>query len=105
VDDPCHLIAAVGEIPLDRVENHRPDHVADVTFLIDRRSAQIDADLAGRDRLKWLFLLRQRVINSYWHWSLLLGHWSFASSSSATHCALISSSRPIAPPPSPFFAF
>ena len=47
VDDPRHLVARVGQIALDGVEDHRADHVADVARLVDRRAAEIDADLAG----------------------------------------------------------
>src|SRR5262245_5797808 len=67
IDDPRHLIAAVGEITFDRVKNHRPNHMADMTFLINGRPAQIDADLAGRDRLEGLFLLSEGVIDAEDH--------------------------------------
>src|SRR2546427_3556684 len=46
VDDKRHLIAKVGQIALDSVEDDRTDHVADVARLVDRRSAQVHADLA-----------------------------------------------------------
>ena len=57
VDDPGDLVAAVRQVALDRVEDHRPDHVADVARLVDRRPAQIDADLARLDRLEGSFVL------------------------------------------------
>ena len=63
VHDPGDLVAAVGEVPLDRVEDDRADHVADVGFLVDRRSAEIDANLAGLDRHERLLAFRQRAID------------------------------------------
>lgn len=47
VDDPRHLIPGVRQIPLDRVEDHRPDHVPNVSRLVNRRPAQIHRDLPG----------------------------------------------------------
>ena len=52
VDDQRDLIAGVDEIAFDRVEDDRPDHVADVAGFVDGRPAKIDADLARRHRLQ-----------------------------------------------------
>ena len=67
VDHPRHLVAEVDEVPLDRVEDHRADHVADVAGRIDRRPADVHADLAGLDRLEGLLGLSQRVIDAQRH--------------------------------------
>ena len=50
IDHPGDLIAAVGQIAFDRVEDHRTDHVADVGFAIDGGTAQVDPDVAWRRR-------------------------------------------------------
>ena len=50
VDDQRDLVAEIGQVALDRVEDDRPDHVADVAGLVDRRPADVHADLAGLDR-------------------------------------------------------
>ncbi len=55
VDHQRDLVAGVGQVALDGVEDHRPDHVADVARLVDRRPAEVDADLAGLDRLEGFF--------------------------------------------------
>ena len=68
VDDPGHLVAEVDEVALDRVEDHRPDHVADVAGRIDRRAADVHPDLAGLDRLERLLGLTQSVINAQATW-------------------------------------
>ena len=52
VDHPGHLVAEVDEVALDRVEDDRTDHVADVAGRVDRRPADVHADLAGMDRLE-----------------------------------------------------
>ena len=67
VDHPRHLVTAVHEIPLDRVEDDRPDHVADVRRLVHRRPAEVHLHLAGLDRLKVFLLPGQRVVNSQRH--------------------------------------
>ena len=64
VDDPSHFITAVNEESLNRVKNDRPDHVANMRFCIDRRAAKIHAYFAWLDRLKNVFALRERVVNS-----------------------------------------
>ena len=58
------LIAGVGQIALDGVEDHRADHVADVAGLVDRRPAEIDADLARPDRLEGFFGTCQGVVDA-----------------------------------------
>ena len=70
VDNPGYLVAAIGQVPFDRVENDGPDHVPDMGWFIDRRSAQIHFHLARFDRLKIFFLARQRVVNAKWHSSV-----------------------------------
>ena len=50
-----NLIAGIGQIALDGVEDHRADHVADVAGFVDRRPAKIDADFARPDRLEGFF--------------------------------------------------
>ncbi len=64
VDDPVDLVAAVGEVPLDAVEDHRPDHVADVSLVVNRRPAEIDADLARPHGDELLLLPRERVVDA-----------------------------------------
>ncbi len=70
IHHPRDLVAEIHEVSLDRVEDHRPDHVADVTGRIDRRAADVHPDLAGLDRLEWLLGLTQCVINAQWHGSI-----------------------------------
>ncbi len=67
VDDPVDRIARVFEISFDRIEDDRPDHVPDMCRLVNRRPAQIHADLAWLDRFKILFCPGQRVVDSQWH--------------------------------------
>ena len=67
VDDPCHLVTAVSQIPLDRVEDDRPDHVPDVSRLVDRRPAQIHLHLPRFDRLKIFLGPCERVVNAKRH--------------------------------------
>jgi hypothetical protein len=64
VHDPRYVVARIDEVPLDRVEDHRPDHVANVARLIDRRPAEVHADLAGPDRLKSFFRASERAVNA-----------------------------------------
>ena len=52
------------KITFDHIENHRADHVAEVALRIDRRSADVHADLARSDRPKRFFFLSQSVINA-----------------------------------------
>ena len=42
----------MDEVSLDRVEDDRADHVADVGSVVDGRAAQVDPDLARVDRFK-----------------------------------------------------
>ena len=63
VHDPRHLPAGVDEVALDGVEDHRADHVADVTRLVDRRPAEIHPHLAGTHCLERLLLARERAVN------------------------------------------
>ena len=64
VDDPSHLIAAMGQIAFDGIEDHRSNHVSDVGLGIDGRTAQIHSHFSGLDRPKRLLDLRQSVIDS-----------------------------------------
>ena len=67
VHDPRRLVAQIDEISLDRIEDHRPDHVPDVAGRINRRSADVHPDLAGLDGLEGLFGLGQGVIDAKGH--------------------------------------
>ena len=62
IHDPSDLIAAIGEIALDGIEDHRADHVADVARLVNRRPAQIDADAAGSHRHERFLGAAERVV-------------------------------------------
>ena len=62
VDDPGDLVALVVQVSLDRVEDDRPDHVPDVRRLVDRRPAQIDADLARVHRARRLLFFPVSVL-------------------------------------------
>ena len=64
VDHPVDFIAEIIEVPLDRVEDYRPLHVANVTFLIDRGPAQIDAHLAWLNGFERFFGLGECVVNA-----------------------------------------
>ena len=64
VDDPSHLVAAVGQIAFDGIEDHRSDHVSNVGLGIDGRAAQIHPHFSGLDCPKRLLDLRQSVIDS-----------------------------------------
>ena len=76
VDDPGDLVAEVDEVALDRVEDDRPDHVADVALRVDRRPADVHAHLAGGDGLERLLGLAQRVIDSQAAWASLEVRWA-----------------------------
>ena len=69
VDDPGDLVAEIDEVALDRVEDDRADHVADVALRVDRRAADVHPHLAGSDGLERLLGLGQRVIDSERHGS------------------------------------
>ena len=62
VDDPVDFVAAVGEVALDAVEDHRPDHVADVGLVVDRRPAEVDADLARLRRWRTVLCACESVL-------------------------------------------
>ena len=64
VDDPGDVVAAVGEVALDAIEDHRADHVADVGLVVDRRAAEVDADLARLHGGERLLALRERVVDA-----------------------------------------
>jgi hypothetical protein len=58
------LQAVIDEVTLDGVEDHGADHVADVAGFVDRRTAEVDLHLAGRDGFKGLFALGQRAVDA-----------------------------------------
>src|SRR5208282_2748719 len=59
VDYPGDTVAEIDEVALDRIKDHRSNHVADVAFRVDRRPANVHADLAGGDRLEGLLGLTE----------------------------------------------
>ena len=63
VHDPVHFIAAVGEVSFDAIEDHGSDHVTDMRLVVNRGSAEVDADFPGLDGAEGLFLLMERVVN------------------------------------------
>ncbi len=67
VHHPRHIESEVAEVVLDRIEDDRPDHVADVALRVNRRPADIHSHLAGNHRLERLLGLAQGVVNSQWH--------------------------------------
>ena len=64
VDHIRHFVPKISKVPFDRVKNHRSDHVADMRRFVDRRPAQVDAHLTGDDRLEFLFLMSQSVVDT-----------------------------------------
>ena len=64
VDDPSHVIPTVSQVAFDRVKDHRANHVTDVRFGVNGRSAQIDSDLWRIDRRERLLGFRQRVVDA-----------------------------------------
>ncbi len=64
VDDPIHLVAAVGEVAFDAIEDDGADHVADVGFVVDGWAAEVDADFARFDGGEWFFALGERVVDA-----------------------------------------
>src|SRR5688572_4815508 len=110
IDDPRDFISTIREIALDGIKDDRPDHVANMAFLINGWTAEIDTNLSRHNGLKRLFLLGESVIDAEGHGDFrlqilvcrLAGHLSFvichlliASSNNAIHWAMIASSRPI----------
>src|SRR5262249_11853985 len=75
VDDEGDLVAQVGEVALDRVEDDRTDHVPDVAGLVDGRAAQVDPALLGLDGPELLLLSAQGAVDAQLHgaWSPLFG--------------------------------
>ena len=63
VDHPGDGPPGEDEVPLDRVEDHRPHHVADVARLVDGRPAEIHADVAGPHRHEWCLRSCQRAVD------------------------------------------
>jgi hypothetical protein len=74
VDDPRDLEPLEREVPLDRVEDDRADHVPDVGRLVDGRAAQVDADASGADGLEQLFLLGEGVVDAQAHYVAQFRH-------------------------------
>src|SRR5207249_8832016 len=91
--------AGVREITLDRVEDDGADHMADVARLVDGRTADIHADLAGCDRFEFFLLTRKGVVDAQGHGILV-----YSLSISTTAWQAIASARPMLPTPSPVLA-
>ncbi len=64
VHNPGDVVAVVNKVALDAVEDDWANHVADVSFVVDRRSAQIDADFAGPHGCKRLLAFRESVVDA-----------------------------------------
>ena len=67
VDHKLDLVPQVGEVALDRVKDHRPDHVSDVRRLVNRRTAKVHADAARNHGLKLFLLTSQSIVNTKCH--------------------------------------
>ena len=67
VDHQGNLIAEVREIALDGIEDDRADHVAEVAWFIDGRSADVDANLVRLDGLERLLLAGESVVSTQGH--------------------------------------
>ena len=71
IDHQGDLIANIGEIALDRIEDDRADHVAEVAWFIDGRSADVYTDLVGLDGLERLLLASEGIVSTQGHWVFL----------------------------------
>jgi hypothetical protein len=65
--DEGNIKTEVLQIFVDDVEDNCRTGVADMTEIINRYPAGVNADLSGFDRLKSLFLPRKRIVNSQRH--------------------------------------
>ena len=63
IDDPANLETVVDQVSLDGVKNDGADHVPDVTWLVDRGAAEVDANLARLDCLQRFLAASQRVVD------------------------------------------
>ncbi len=63
VHDPGDLPAGILEVALHGVEDHRPDHVADVARLVDRRTAEVHPHVSGPHRRERRLPLRERAVD------------------------------------------
>ncbi len=62
-----NIIAAVFEVPADNVEHHSGHRVADMSFVVDSRAADIHLDLSRFKRLQRFLLASQRIIQLNTH--------------------------------------
>ena len=67
VDHPRDVKPFVDQVALDRVEDHRADHVADVRRLVDRRAAQVHPHLPGAHGLEQFLLAGEGVVDAKGH--------------------------------------
>lgn len=67
VDDEGDVIAGVGQVAFDGVEDDGADHVADVSGLIDSGTAEVHFDPAGLNGLKSFLLPRKSAVDAERH--------------------------------------
>ena len=70
--DQAHLIAGVFKDAAQYIGEQIRSDVADMDVVVDGRSAHINADLAGVDRMEVLLLLCQRIMD-FQHGYIFLG--------------------------------
>ena len=58
-----HALVEHAHQPCEHVENHGRTRVTDMGVAVHGRSADVDRDMLGVERLKRLFLPRQRVVD------------------------------------------
>ena len=64
VHHPVDFVATIREIPLNAVEDHRPDHVTNVSLVVNRRPAQIDSHFTRPHGDEGFLLPRERVVDA-----------------------------------------
>ena len=67
VADEAEVVAARAQVADDDVQRDLLARVADVTEVVDRRAAGVEADLAGHERLERDLLARARVVDPQGH--------------------------------------
>ena len=67
VHDVAHIIPFVCQVAADEVEHDGRHGVSDVRLIVDRRPADIHANLARLQSLKGLFLAGQRIVDNQGH--------------------------------------
>jgi hypothetical protein len=72
VDDPSDVESLELKIPLDGVEDHRADQMADVRGLVHRHSTEVHPDLAGTDGFEQFLFTAEAVVNAKAHWGVTL---------------------------------